>query len=401
METIFDSAELARADRFDAWRDLTADSLMPTVLSSARTSDFRASMRVIDLGTVQVSALTYSPLRSQRTPKLIRRSDPDLYSVGLILRGQQTIDQAGRETTPGVRDLVVYSSFRPYDAWVSTGAADTAESIVVQVPRAVLALPSGKEKLLLAARLPGREGIGGLFAHFLTHMAAADAPPSGTAADVADAADCAGAARSANPGGAAGHCAAGGADAGQGRYPYRPTDRLRLGAVLTDLLTALLAHHLEDDACLPPESRQGALFLQFQAFIRQELGNLELSPETVAAAHHISLRYLHRIFRNHGHTVAAWIRRERLEHCRRALADPALRPTPIHRVAAHYGFAHPSVFSRAFAAAYGCSPRDYRDHALHAGRPPAGRPAASTDPTGAPETPARSRPGSPRSADSR
>nr|WP_243274742.1 helix-turn-helix domain-containing protein [Streptomyces albus] len=64
-------------------------------------------------------------------------------------------------------------------------------------------------------------------------------------------------------------------------------------------------------------------------------------------------------------TVAAWIRRQRLEHCRRDLADPRLRDRPIHAIAARWGFPRPGDFTRAFRAAYGIPPRDYRRMAVN------------------------------------
>ncbi|MFI0484918.1 helix-turn-helix domain-containing protein [Actinomadura sp. 9N215] len=58
-----------------------------------------------------------------------------------------------------------------------------------------------------------------------------------------------------------------------------------------------------------------------------------------------------------------WIRTQRLECARRDLADLAQRATPVQALAARWGFAHASDFSRAFRRAYGMSPRDYREDA--------------------------------------
>ncbi|MFF5564692.1 helix-turn-helix domain-containing protein [Streptomyces sp. NPDC012623] len=62
--------------------------------------------------------------------------------------------------------------------------------------------------------------------------------------------------------------------------------------------------------------------------------------------------------------VSATIRHQRLERARHDLADPALRTVPVHGIAARWGFGHPAAFSRAFRAAYGVPPADYR-HAAH------------------------------------
>jgi transcriptional regulator GlxA family with amidase domain len=84
--------------------------------------------------------------------------------------------------------------------------------------------------------------------------------------------------------------------------------------------------------------------------------------EMIAAAHHISTRQLHRLFRTHGVTVAAWIRACRLECCRHDLADAAQRSRSVREVAVRWGFTDAAQFSRAFTATYGIGPRDYHRH---------------------------------------
>lgn len=102
--------------------------------------------------------------------------------------------------------------------------------------------------------------------------------------------------------------------------------------------------------------------LRVQEFIRQNLHDPGLTPPLIAAAHHISLSYLHRLFQQQtqGETVAAWIRSRRLEGTHRDLVDPMLRATPIHSIATRWGFPRASDFTRAFRTAYGVSPREHR-----------------------------------------
>ncbi|MFE7532161.1 helix-turn-helix domain-containing protein, partial [Kitasatospora sp. NPDC057542] len=118
---------------------------------------------------------------------------------------------------------------------------------------------------------------------------------------------------------------------------------------------------------VPPESRRRALVQRVRAFVRTHLHEPDLSPGAVAAAHHISVSYLHRLFEGEEETVAAWIRRQRLERARRDLADPALAATPVHVIAARCGFPRAADFSRAFRGAYGLPPRDFRHGAVTAG----------------------------------
>nr|WP_233518294.1 helix-turn-helix transcriptional regulator [Streptomyces corynorhini] len=87
---------------------------------------------------------------------------------------------------------------------------------------------------------------------------------------------------------------------------------------------------------------------------------LRTTARTVAAAHHISVSYLHRLFRDQDTTVAALLRQVRLEGARADLTDPALRDMSVHLIAARWGFASRSAFTRAFHAAYGMAPCDHR-----------------------------------------
>jgi AraC-like DNA-binding protein len=146
----------------------------------------------------------------------------------------------------------------------------------------------------------------------------------------------------------------------------QPSDAPRLGTVVLDLVSAWFAQVLDAEAALPQETRRRVTAQRIQAFIRQNLHDPELTPSSIAAAHHISRSYLYRIFQqqSQGETVAAWIRSRRLENAHRDLADSSLRTTPVHAVAARWGFPRASEFTRAFRTAYGLSPKEYRLQAL-------------------------------------
>jgi AraC-like DNA-binding protein len=118
----------------------------------------------------------------------------------------------------------------------------------------------------------------------------------------------------------------------------------------------LLEYELEGEVV----TQQRALALRIQSYIAAHLHEPDLTPGVVAAANHISVSHLHRLFQTKGVTVSAWIRQQRLERARRDLADPTLRTVRVHHIAEQWGFTHHAVFTRAFRATYGVPPSEYR-----------------------------------------
>ena len=148
---------------------------------------------------------------------------------------------------------------------------------------------------------------------------------------------------------------------------YGPAEAARLGGAVVDLVGSALSGRL--DATLPDEAGQRALALEVDAYIEVHLSDPDLSPVVVAAANHVSVRTLHRLFESRDTTVTAWIRRRRLERCRGDLADPLLRGRPVSAIGARWGLPNPSRFSRMFRTEYGMPPAAYRDQLSQPGSP--------------------------------
>jgi AraC-like DNA-binding protein len=131
-------------------------------------------------------------------------------------------------------------------------------------------------------------------------------------------------------------------------------------ARLLDVLSVALEWRLGGVAALPRATRRRALLAGVQAFIEQRLADPALSPGRIAAANHISVRLLHKLFETQETTVAAWVRQRRLERCRLDLLDPALARRPVQAIGARWGLPDAAHFSRLFRAAYGLPPGRYR-----------------------------------------
>jgi AraC-like DNA-binding protein len=251
---------------------------------------------------------------------MVRRSDPELVCVAVVRTGRAVLAQAGRDAVLRAHDVVLYDSSRPFVLRLGAAGGEPVTLLRAHMPRALLGRAGDMVEPLLARPLPGGSGFAGMIVHLL--------------GDLAD-----------------------------DRSTYRPADTHRLSDIATDLLNALVAHHLDRETAPGDDSRAGALLLSVEAFVRQHLHDPDLSPGAIAGAHHLSVGYLHRLFSVRGTTLTAWIRSLRLKHAGRDLRDPSLRDVTVHQIAARWGFRDHSTFTRSFRAAYGMSPRDYRHSA--------------------------------------
>jgi AraC family transcriptional activator of tynA and feaB len=122
-------------------------------------------------------------------------------------------------------------------------------------------------------------------------------------------------------------------------------------------LTQLAAASLERRSSESPTRSHisTALFKRVCGDIRARLTEPDLSPGELAHHHGISLRYLHKLFAQHGLSVMQFVRNERLAQCASDLRACTGRPH-IGLIAARWGFDDDATFRRAFRTRYGISP---------------------------------------------
>ncbi|PZG12107.1 helix-turn-helix domain-containing protein [Nonomuraea aridisoli] len=314
MGVLIRTTDLPARQRLDAWRGIVCDTLGPLDLRIDRDAPLRGEIELAELGAVGVGRVrTSTPHSVHRTAGLIRGDGPELYRVVLAMSGSPCLSQDGRQARLSRGEFAIYDFNRPYEL-----AYDAAvELAVFSLPRDLLALPSGSVAGLTAVPITADAGAAALAVPLLRRVAT----------DLAT---------------------------------YRAESAARLSTVVTDLVSTAVAERAEQVSALPPDSRQRELLLRVHAFIERHLGDAELDPATVAAAHHVSVRLLHRLFESEHTTVAAWIRRRRLERCRADLADPAFARLPVSAVGARWGLPDAAHFSRLFRSAYGMPPAEYR-----------------------------------------
>ncbi len=318
MTILIRTWEVPAAQRLDAWRSVVCDTLGPLDMRAESDAPLDGEIAAGRLGQVTVGRVqTSTPHSVHRTPGLIRRDSPELYRVVLAMSGNPVLSQNDRTTRLAPGEFAIYDFTRPYDL-----AYDAAVQLAVfSLPHALLSLPPDHVSRLTAVTIASDTGAGALAAPLLSRVAT----------DLAT---------------------------------YQPASAARLSTVVMDLVTTAVAEHADQVASLSAESQDRTALLRIHAFIEQHLGEMDLDPGLVAAAHHISLRQLHRLFETQNTTVAAWIRQRRLERCRKDLADPALHSVAVGAVGARWGLAEAAHFSRLFRAAYGLAPTEFRRTSL-------------------------------------
>jgi AraC-like DNA-binding protein len=312
-----DTRDYPVADRFAHWREFVsavAEPLEVLDLSGAQGgAGFTAAMRVVDLGQVTVIRHRHPSLSVRRAKRPDRDDGEGTYHLVLNLRGAASVTQHRRSVDLAEQDFTLIDCGSPFDATHRSDHGGCA-TVIVPLPAALLPIPARTLARLCARSMSGRSGVGALLREYLLQLV--DHPDR-----------------------------------------YRPADARHLAAVTTELASALLIGHLDADL-EPRPAGDAALLAAIRSYVDENLGDRTLSPATIAAAHHVSIRTLHRLFRASGTTVATWIRRRRLQRCRQELVRDR---RPVHAIAARWGFTDQAHFSRAFRAEYGVTPGRYRE----------------------------------------
>jgi AraC-like DNA-binding protein len=316
MTLLVRTSDVPEAERRDAWRSVVCDTLGPLDMRSDPDVPLEGEIHAGRLGRMTVGDVrTSTPHSVHRTPRLIRRDGPELYRVVMPLSGSALLSQDGRQARLRPGEFAIYDFSRPYEI----GYSSAVRLAIFGLPRDLVAASADAMRAVGVLPLGDGAGASALVGPLLRRITL----------DI---------------------------------ETYRPASGVRLSTVVTDLLAAVVADHL--DVTTEVETRDRVLLIRIHAFMEEHLADPELTPGSVAAAHHMSLRNLHRLFATEQSTVAGWIRQRRLERVRTELADAARFDVPVSAVAARWGLPDAAHFSRLFRRAYGMPPAEYRRHAL-------------------------------------
>jgi AraC-like DNA-binding protein len=312
MPLVLDTSDLAPSERAARWSKSASELFAPMEIQPLRERPFSGRILGHRLGPIDVVRVAGDANRVRRTAADIAQHDPDRVHVNLLTRGALLIGQGGRQCRLRPGDMTSLDTSRPFVA----EAAARFEVLTYTIPRAMFGARAAEIADRTATRLSGDTGLARVAGPFFV----------GVAAGLHD----------------------GSIDAGD------PD----LAESIVGLVRALHGEQLAERPRQP--ARAEGVRDQITDYIELHLREPDLGPERIARAHFISTRYVHKLFKPGGTTVAAYIRARRLDGVRRDLADPALAGQTIGALATSWGFRDPARFSRAFRAVYGCSPTEAR-----------------------------------------
>lgn len=109
-----------------------------------------------------------------------------------------------------------------------------------------------------------------------------------------------------------------------------------------------------------PVERGSATVGRAIAFIADHYGDPHLTTADIAAGIHISVRQVQRLFEDTGTSVSEHLRMHRLRMASALLSDPNSAGMSATEISEITGFGEPNRMRRAFRAAYGMTPGEYR-----------------------------------------
>ena len=299
-------------EREGFWRQAMSETFVPLMVGETSAEGLRGLIRSHWVGRLMVAQLSSTAQDIQRTPRLISRADAEYFQVAMVTGGVGRVVQDGRDAVLRPGDFAVYETTRPFE-WAFR--SDWAASVFT-FPRDSVRLSEPERRLLTARRLDGTSGMTGVISRFLQDLARNSTTLSNAQSEP-------------------------------------------VLAHTTDLMVSLLSDCGEGSDVVR-SSVQRTLLFKIKEHIDRRLAEPTLAPAEIAAAANISVRYLHKLFAAEGYSVSEYVKRSRLERCRRDLLDPRLAGQSISTIAFRWGFGDVSGFNRSFKAMFEMTPRDLR-----------------------------------------
>jgi AraC-like DNA-binding protein len=316
----YETAGIAPGERSRFWHEAVAQAYFPLDLTYRDTDRFEGSLELWDLGEVSLSRLVTDGITYARHAEHLRKDPEEHFLITVPENAAIRFRQDGMDVACRPGSFVVERSHLPYEF----SDPDANALWVLRVPTSLMCQRLSLPDRFASLGFDCAQGAGRLFVDMLRLV------PETVEA-------------------------------------IHPSGREVLGRQLIELL----ALTFDNDARIL-ESRQASVkqahLRRIEHHLRQNLTSSRLSPQSVADACGLSVRYLHQLFQEKGLSLGQWVREQRLLRCDEALRDPRGRRT-IAEIAHFWGFGDQAQLSRHYKARFGQSPSDTRQQS-RASSPP-------------------------------
>lgn len=315
LPEIWTTEALPPSRQFDAWRVAIGDAHVRWDIPRATPERFVARICVHEINGVRLTDCTNSSGRvsgTRRAAEIAQDSEAYL-NVVMVEKGSAVLRFGDDQEVPLTEGMFTLRDTTRPMSFVTNAGSEGFRQKSLLVPEAQLLRRMPRARDLAGRPMDGRHGIGGLFTDHVDVLLSR-----------------------------------------LGELPA--SNRHTVLEATLDLLTLCLG----EQPALPAPRLRHLVLEQVKSHIEAHLTDPSLGVAALARRFRMTERNMHKLFEHTGTTVSAHIRARRLAMCRRDLEGTTLAARQIGEIAAHWGFADASHFSKVFRAAYGLSPKETR-----------------------------------------
>ena len=320
MKTIFSTSSVHPRDRFDYWHSLACKEIIGHDSLPENRATFQAEIKAAKFGKLDLVEFSNSPMRVSHTLAQAERTRPDTVFLCYQLSGSVLIVQDAHEVNLDAGSLMLLEPRLPYEARFALNS----KTLVIKAPRTELRARIGGNRDLIGRRVTAELADDDLALSIAAKLPSLVGRTSSTTEEM-------------------------------------------VGNHVLDLVGLALARTIGSTA-VRVSNLKASLLGQICSAVEAKLADPDIDGQKIADIVGISVRYANAILAEQDSSLHRLILSRRLSRCRVALEDPNQLHRTIAEIAQGWGFSDMTHFGRCFRAAFGVSPREYRNAAAQSRR---------------------------------